>query len=655
MPPIPDPSERANNPKRWLIGLGAIILSALLAFALSFRLEVLVEDYMLVHLTPNVSSPEKIALIGIDERTLAGLSYRSPIDRAFLAKVVAKIDAAGPQAIGLDILIDQPSEIEKDDQLLKILREAESSIVIGFANEKDGLTEMQVAFQDKALRGLSKGLVTLTRDDFDGTVRNLYLGRMVNGSWMPGFAAALAQISGHKSPYPKGRIRFYHDASGQLLTFKTYPAHTVELLPPAWFKDRIIIVGTTLPTSDRHPTPFVTTHGAENGTAHGVAIHAHMLTQLMRGDKISAPSPLITVLIVLTLASSAAFIVFARLEPLASFATVAGMLILYLGLVYLVFTLQHLLLPVVAPTLSALFTSAYLFMMQWYRDRAQRQFIEQAFAQYVSPGVVKRIAEGRHALALGGEARMVTYVFTDLEGFTSLSESMEPAQIAQMLNTYLDEICGLYVQAEATIDKIVGDAVIGFFGAPEQQDNQAMQAVELALAIDKFSEGHRRKLAEHGISFGITRIGVHKGKAIIGNFGGSRFFDYTGIGDTVNIAARLEAANKHLGTRVCVSARVAKDCPKLPFRPIGDVMLKGKQIPITCLEPLHKDDFSQEIANRYDDAFKQMARQDKRAAAIFRQLAKEFPRDALIRLHTERLHNGEQGTIIKLTVNTKGT
>ena len=156
-------------------------------------------------------------------------------------------------------------------------------------------------------------------------------------------------------------------------------------------------------------------------------------------------------------------------------------------------------------------------------------------------------------------------------------------------------------------------------------------------------------MAKDGLKFGVTRIGVHKGRAIIGNFGGSRFFDYTGIGDTVNIAARLEAANKYLGTRICVSGAVAEACPELPFRAIGDVVLKGKQMPISCFEPLHEDKLAQELNERYGHAFEQMARQDRLAASTFGQLAKEFPEDGLIQLHSERLRIGEQGTIITLT------
>ncbi len=643
-------AETAKLPapkRRVLTGLAAALVSALLALVLGFRLEVLIEDAALVLLTPPVSPPDEIVLVAIDEDTLSHLPYRSPIDRAFLARMIRHIDAAAPRAIGVDILLDQPSEPDKDAALLSALGSAKSPIVMGYATGDDGLTAKQAKFLDQALKGLDKGLVTLSRDDFDGTVRTLYPGREVAGSFMPGLAAALAKIGGKTAP-AGGRIRFYHDAAGHPLSFKTYPAHSAALLPADWFRDRYVLIGSALPTSDRHPTPFVTILGAELGTPDGMAIHAHMLTQMLRGERILAPPPWAAAAIVLGMALIAALILSLPLAPLTGAAVLAGLIGAYLAGAYFLFSGRLVMLPAAMPVLAALLTAVLLAMGRWYRDRAERLFIEKAFSQYVSPAVVQRISRREHELSLGGEARIVTYVFTDLEGFTSLSESLAPDRIAALLNDYLDAVCGLYVEAEATIDKIVGDAVIGFFGAPEQQDDQACRAVELALAIDRFSEAHRRDLAAQGTRFGVTRIGVHKGKAIIGNFGGSRFFDYTGIGDTVNVAARLEAANRHLGTRICVSGSVAGDCPELKFRPVGDIVLKGKQVPIPAFEPLQMGALPPELEDGYASAYALMAGGDAGAGARFAELAEAFPDDALTGLHNGRLQGGETGPIITL-------
>ena len=635
--------------RRWQITVAVTLLSAVIAFASCFRLEVLIEDFFLVHLTKPVSAPDNIVLVAVDEDTLAKMPYRSPVDRSFLARIVKQIDQARPRAIGIDLLIDQPSEAAKDAALLNALRQAKSPIIMGFATASDGLTEKQIAFQAQALKGLQKGLVTLTRDDFDGTVRQIYPGRVVKGNWLDGFSTALAKQSGIKQPYPAGRINFYHGLEGQLLSFTTYPAHAVKLLPPVWFKNKIVLIGSTLPTTDRHPTPFVTSHGAKQGTAYGMAIHAHILAQLIRGDRLTGPDRWTSVAIVIALAAFAGFIVFTRLAPLVSVSIVGVVLLLYLACAYQFFAVWQIQLPIATPVVAAVISSIILALVQWYRDRAQRLFIEKAFSQYVSPAVVRRIAEHKHSLLLGGETRMVTYVFTDLQGFTSLSETMPPAQIASLLNNYLDEVCQLFAQADATIDKIVGDAVIGFFGAPEQQDDQAERAVKLALAVDKFSQKYSQAQSQKGVAFGRTRIGVHKGKAIIGNFGGSRFFDYTGIGDTVNTAARMEAANRQLGTHICVSEAVARDCPNQAFRPIGNIVLKGKRVPIPCFEALHPDAASPQMITRYQAAFELINQLDGTAPSAFAQLAQDFPGDPLIKLHARRLQNGAKDATITLT------
>jgi len=348
------------------------------------------------------------------------------------------------------------------------------------------------------------------------------------------------------------------------------------------------------------------------------------------------------------LALAASLIVIAKIPPLWRMALVLLLLGLFAALTFYLFRNMHLQIPLATPIVAALVSSILLALGQWYQVREQRLFIENAFSQYLSPAVVQRIIASRKELVLGGETRMVTYVFTDIEGFTSLSETMLPEEIASLLNDYLDRICALFVEADATIDKLVGDAVVGFFGAPEEQQDQAERAVKLALAIDKFSQDYCRAQKQKGISFGITRIGVHKGEAVIGNFGGTRFMDYTGIGDTVNTAARMEAANKYLGTRICVSKAVVDDCPDSLFRPIGSIKLKGKQKLIACFEPLSESARTRDMLDAYNHAFELMCSKDDKARQAFIDLAIKYPQDTLIALHGQRLRHGASGVTITL-------
>ena len=171
----------------------------------------------------------------------------------------------------------------------------------------------------------------------------------------------------------------------------------------------------------------------------------------------------------------------------------------------------------------------------------------------------------------------MSFLFSDIAGFTTLSESLSPERLVALLQDYLDNMVDIALRHHGTIDKFIGDAVVVIFGAPSDQPDHAERAVHCAIEMDNFAQEFRLKKERDGIQFGVTRIGVHTGVATVGNLGGQRRFDYTAIGDTVNTAARLESVNKHLGTRVCISAVAASDCNGLGLRPVGTLVLKGKE------------------------------------------------------------------------------
>jgi class 3 adenylate cyclase len=158
---------------------------------------------------------------------------------------------------------------------------------------------------------------------------------------------------------------------------------------------------------------------------------------------------------------------------------------------------------------------------------------------------------------LAGQRRDIATLFTDIANFTALVETLEPGVLGPLLNEYLTGMTDIVFAHDGTVAKIVGDALHVLFGAPGEQPDHAARAVACALELDDYAQSFRERCEQKGIALGVTRIGVHAGPAIVGNFGGGRFFDYTAYGDTINIAARLEAANKQLGTRICVSAILA--------------------------------------------------------------------------------------------------
>ena len=237
-------------------------------------------------------------------------------------------------------------------------------------------------------------------------------------------------------------------------------------------------------------------------------------------------------------------------------------------------------------------------------------------------------------------------MFTDIAGFTVLVEKLEPDVVGPLLNDYLTGMTDIVFAYDGTVAKIVGDALHVLFGAPGEQVDHASRAVVCALALDEYAQQTRARWRDKGIALGATRIGVHAGSAIVGNFGGARFFDYTAYGDTINIAARLEAANKQLGIRICASAVLAKMATDFHGRPVGDLMLRGRSEPLRAFEPLSAEQYEYPSTKSYLDAFAKLEASNSGAIAAFAAHVGKHADDQLASFHLKRLLNGAIGTQI---------
>jgi class 3 adenylate cyclase len=244
--------------------------------------------------------------------------------------------------------------------------------------------------------------------------------------------------------------------------------------------------------------------------------------------------------------------------------------------------------------------------------------------------------------------REVAVIFTDITGFTSLVETAVPEVLGALLNEYVGGMTDVVFAHEGTVAKIIGDAVQILFNAPGDQPDCATRAIACAHDIDIWAQVFRERWKSQGVNFGATRIGVHAGPALVGNFGGSRFFDYTAYGDTINTAARLEAANKYLGTRICVSAAVADATENFKGRPVGDLMLRGRSEPLRAFEPLTKAVFEAPMTQQYSEAFAKLSDGDAAAMPAFAALVGQHADDALAGFHLRRLLNGGKGVRLQL-------
>lgn len=285
-------------------------------------------------------------------------------------------------------------------------------------------------------------------------------------------------------------------------------------------------------------------------------------------------------------------------------------------------------------------------LRQTQRQLVEAERVRTNLSRFFSPNLAYQLVNSPEELEVGSERRDLTFLFTDLTDFTTLVENSEPALIVSLLNEYLDEMTNIAFDHGGTVDKVVGDAIHAIFGAPQRQPDHARHAVQCALDMDKFAMEFMKKKRAAGVLLGITRIGINSGPAMVGNFGGDTLFDYTAHGEAVNIAARLESANKVLGTRICVSGETVSRIADFHGRPVGALILRGTTDPVEVFEPLQIGDASKLEA--YSRAYRRMAAGDPEAVTAFEALAEAVPKDPVVKLHLRRLKAGHTDSMLDL-------
>jgi class 3 adenylate cyclase len=294
-------------------------------------------------------------------------------------------------------------------------------------------------------------------------------------------------------------------------------------------------------------------------------------------------------------------------------------------------------------------TIRHVEMMREARLRqAEAERAHASLSRYFSPQIASRLAAVGDSDGMEVHWRDVAAIFTDIAGFTSLVETVAPELLGALLNEYVGGMTDVVFAHEGTVAKVIGDALQILFNAPGDQPDYATRAIACAHDLDAWSEKFRERWKSQGVNFGVTRIGIHAGPALVGNFGGTRFFDYTAYGDTINTTARLETANKLLGTRMCASAAVADAAKGFQGRTVGDLMLRGRSEPLRAYEPLRPEAFEGLAAKQYSDAFARLETEDAGAMPAFAALVGAHADDALAGFHLRRLLNGAKGVRIQL-------
>lgn len=627
-------------------GISAAALALLIAATPAWRsVELGLYDLLLRHTAPNkVELP--VTIIGIDEASFAATGLAWPWPRKLHAQVLDALTEAGAAVVVFDVLFAEASN-PADDAAFAAAIARHGAVVLaadvaysetGAARQWQRVDPLPHLLEAGAVAGLAS--VELDRD---GVMRRIP--GAAESMWRQTLKAFDARYPGVVEPHAvaaNAHIRYL----GPPHTFPYIPYH--RLLDPEhklsanWrdaLRDNIVLIGRNLKAStevgsaqaDMFHTPFFT---EQRELMPGVEIQANLVASLIEGRSIreaGRASVLATVLLI-TLAAVAGM---RRWRLLPASLLFMGLIAGVMALQALLFALNALWLPLGGAALAALLVYLAQGGHAYLEALRQRGEITRAFGMYLAPALVEQIAAHPERLKLGGERRELTLLFTDLAGFTEIAESMEVEQVAAILNRHLSEMTAIVMAHGGTVDKFIGDAIMAFWNAPLEQPDPELRAVHAAIAMQaRMREMHDDMLARDGVSLSM-RIGLHRGPCIVGNLGGDNRFDFTAVGDAVNLASRLEGVNKVYGTTLLLSETVAAAVSTtIPLREIDTLRVKGKQRGIKVYTPCEDPALIQASA-----AALALYRAGDWAAArdTWQQVAAQWPDDAVAATFVARL------------------
>ncbi len=568
-----------------------------------------------------------------------------PLKREDIAKIVVNLKRLGAEVIALDMIMDFPNGYGEDPILAEALRESGKTMVVSLLNldtpiwyslgetRLNGITDATEVLNEATKRGYTN--VT----EIGGQLSRIRFYPEINKEhniW-PYAVQALAMYLDVEPSLENGVLTLgelsmpldeydflwidYPSLPGGMTFLKETPAviTAIEVLMDLedledlneeeyleetedlreLVEGKLVLVGDTSEMShDIFETPV--------GEVYGIEVIADTISTMMKQQPIRPASFTFESLVMLIL-----LLAFLAVSQLKRFENMVFLLIIivYTSLnVYayiyhgLVFSLSY---PLMACFLGMITINLYLFML----ERKQKTFIRGAFSQYLSPAVIDMIVKDPDKLKLGGERREMTAFFSDIQGFSTVSESLTPEELVQLLNEYLTTMCEVISSYNGTVDKFEGDAIIAFWGAPLDNPNHARDSCHAALDMQDRNTEMRKKLREENRPMLYTRMGINSGPIVVGNMGSASKTDYTMMGDNVNLAARLEGANKFYKTYTMIAEntyKLAED--SIDVRYLDVVRVVGKNEPVKIYQLLAKKNelagSMQEIMEHYEKGMK---------------------------------------------------
>jgi len=555
---------------------------------------------------------DKIAVVVQDEAFFE--EYGSfPLRRTDIGKIVANLKALGAKVLLVDMLMDFASSYGEDPVIAEYLAKAGNTVLVS-----------QIVFREGRFQKINFPTETINEVTVTGYSNHTRTGNMLTrlriypeiGKKEKEWAIAVKAAAMYLNVSPRvengalvlGDLKIKLDQFYDFrIDFPRFSEPTIDYLSKDPYvgisamdileldpededdleeygplaKDKIVLIGDTSEVSHDIFDTIV-------GQIYGVEILANEVATMLKGGRLRSAS--LGGEIALLLIFLVCLILVHLPNDLKNRALgIVALFLVYLafctaGYVYLslVFSMSY---TLVAGVLGFIFINSYLF----FQERQQKSFIKNAFGQYLSPDVIDTLVHDPTKLSLGGERREMTAYFSDIAGFSTISEKLTPDQLVSLLNEYLTDMCDIIANHSGTVDKFEGDAIIAFWGAPLDQPDHAKLSCYATIDMQKRLVEMRKKFQQEGKPLVLVRMGVNTGFMVVGNMGSQKRMDYTMMGDAVNLAARLEGANKFYKSYTMISQftyQQVKD--DVDVRELDTIRVVGKNEPITVYELLDR-------------------------------------------------------------------
>lgn len=544
-------------------------------------------------------------IVGIDDTTLQELGAW-PFTRTVFADLTRALNEAGARAVVYDILFLEPRD--GDDNFKAELESSEIPVILAAKVEGENYLSSYLA------EGIEKvtSAIANVNPDVDGKVR-----RYATAYATPPCVDTLSHAAFSIYTFSEGRC-FTDDALFRYPSaIPTYSLVDVIRgdVATSTLAGKVVFVGSATLDLEDH---FV---GITGSKVPGVYVHTSMFTSLLNDVRDRHVSSLVSALLLLLCSLGGALSVYRSYRVYSQVGLVLACVLLAIVVGVLLYSVGYII-PLPWIIASIVLSAGFIALVRFVTEHKQNEYIQSLFSKYVHKDVLAELMASGSDLKLGGERKVLTILFSDIRGFTTLSESLSPEDLTSILNDYLSAMTPCILEERGTIDKFIGDAIMAFWNAPLEIKDHPHHAVKAALRMQRtllfFNSIKNTELA--------IGVGIHMGSAVVGNVGGKDRVNYTVLGDTVNLASRLEGITKKYGVGIIVTKPVvdAISDPEISFRCLDVITVVGKSTPTALYEALYTADIDVGMIKKYETALKYYYEGDwDKAETLFKKLAKE--------------------------------